>query len=52
MDSDEFIGDVSALYNDTVDLQDAGEIYYGLLVFTVAPKDVLRCDGVDCVHDD
>ncbi|TFY59004.1 hypothetical protein EVJ58_g6050, partial [Rhodofomes roseus] len=38
MDSDEFIGDVSALYNDTVDLQDDGEIHYGPLVLTVAPK--------------
>ncbi|KAH9933819.1 uncharacterized protein B0H18DRAFT_1207967 [Fomitopsis serialis] len=40
MDSDDFMGDASALYNDTVDLtDDGGEIHYGPLVLTVAPKE-------------
>lgn len=39
MDSDDdFLGDVSSLYNDTIDLDADSEIHYGPLVLTAAPK--------------
>ena len=38
MASDDILGDVSTLYNDTVDLDPDSEVHYGPLVLTVAPK--------------
>ena len=38
MASDDFLADVSNLYNDTVNLDADSEIHYGPLILTVAPK--------------